>query len=365
MMPNSLFTSNSEDVEDLFMKRLTHIVCLIVSVALTGYLFVHVSYMYRGYTRLMGFYGLKDNTIDVAFVGTSVTFSTFMPMEAWNEYGMAAYDYCTNVQFENSLRHSIKEVMKTQSPKLLLVDVAPFLSQSSAETTYGEEEQFLKCNIDSMPYSLNRAQLIREINRERQGDLYSYLYYTFDICRYHTNEPSIEQWNNACNDVNRGYGFLPRNEGAVVNMDSLLYDDGAEKPLEGQHAVYLEELLADVDRLDCEVIFYCAPIRFVKEYEDECFRKNYIKRILGERGYVFWDLSTEVETIGLDYEYDFWSYDHFDSLGAEKATKYLAKRILDSYDIPDRRTDPRYADWHEDYQTWIDVKGDYNDQDRQ
>lgn len=348
------------------MKRVFRIISLAVSLALTGYLFVHVSYMHRGYTRLMGFHGLKDNTIDVAFVGTSVTFSSFMPMEAWNEYGMAAYDYCTNTQLENALRYSVREVMKTQSPKLLMIDVAPFLVQHSPEVVADEDDPdlLIKYNIDSMPYSLNRAKLIGEINREKEGDLYSYLYYTFDICRYHSNRPSVGQWNNSCNDVNRGYGYLSRNGASVVNTDHFFKDDGTEEPLEGRHAVYLEQLLSDMDRLNCEVVFYCAPAYFMEDRKDECFRKNYIKRVVEERGYVFWDLSAEVETVGLDYEYDFWSYNHFDSLGAEKVTRYLAKRIVDTYEIPDRRDDPRYENWHNDYQDWIGMKGDYNEQDR-
>lgn len=346
------------------MKKISRVMCLVLSIVLTGYLFIQVSYMHRGYTRLMGFYGLEDNTIDVAFVGTSVTFSSFMPMEAWNEYGVAAYDYCTNVQFENSLRHSVREIMKTQSPKVILIDIAPFLMQNNAETSAGGDDLFIKYNIDSMRYSLNRLQLIQEINRDKSGDIYSFLYYNFDICRYHTNELWTGQYNNAFNDVNRGYGYLRRNKGAIVDPDSFLYDDGTEKPLEGQHAVYLEELLSDMDRLDCEVIFYCAPLRFVREREDEYPRKNYMKRIIEERGYVFWDLSTEVETIGLDYESDFWSDNHFDSLGAEKVTGYLSKRIVESYEIPDRRGDERYANWHEDYERWVMLKEEYNEQDR-
>lgn len=346
------------------MKRLSRLACLIVSIGLTGYLFVQVSYMCRGYTNLMGFYGLEDNTVDVVFVGTSVTFSTFMPMEAWNTYGMAAYDYCTNVQFENSLRHSVREIMKTQSPKLLLIDIAPFMMQHSAGTSAGEDDLYIKYNIDSMPYSVNRMQLIQEMNREKKGNLYSFLYYNFDICRYHTNKLSIGQYNNACNDANRGYGYLNRNGGAVVDKNSFLYDDGAEKPLEGQHAIYFEKLLEDTDGLECEVVFYCAPIRFPKGREDEYLRKNYMKRIIEEQGYVFWDLSTEEERICLDYENDFWSYNHFDSLGAEKVTNYLAKKIVDSYDIPDRRKDARYANWHEDYKTWVMLKKEYNEEDR-
>lgn len=342
------------------MKKIYRMVCLAAGLALTGYLFIQVSYMHRGYTRLMGFYGMEENTIDVVFVGTSVTFSSFMPMEAWHEYGMAAYDYCTNVQFENSLRYSVREIRKTQSPKLMLIDIAPFIMQHSAGTCAGEEDRNIKYNIDSLPYSLNRLQLVREINEEKGGDLYSFLYYYFDICRYHTNGIDIKRYNNALPDVTRGYGYLCRKE---IDKDSFLYDDGEEMPLEGQHAVYLDQLLTEAEDLDCEVVFFCAPARFVRERGDEYLRKNYIKRIIEERGYVFWDLSSEVEAIGLDYDTDFWSDNHFDSLGAEKVTGYLAKRIVDSYDIPDRRNDERYAGWHEDYREWMAVKAQYNEED--
>lgn len=322
--------------------------------------------MHRGYTRLMGFYELEENTVDVVLVGTSVTFSSFMPMEAWNEYGIAAYDYCTNVQFENSLRHSVKEIMKTQTPKLIIIDIAPFISQHSAGefSDLKNRDTFIKYNIDSMSYSFNRMQLVHEINQESNGDMYSFLYYFFDICRYHTNNPSLEQYDNAYNDVNRGYGYLGKNEGATLDKSTFLHDDGKEKALEGCHEAYLGDLLSYTDQLECDVVFYCAPVLFADDRGiDQYARKNYIKRVVEDRGYVFWDLSTDVETIGLDYDNDFWNINHFDSLGAEKITKYLSKRIVDTYDIPDRRKDIQYSKWNEDYQNWISVKEEYNNQD--
>ncbi len=339
------------------MKKIYRIVCLIMTVILTGYLFVCISYMHRGYTRLMGFYGLEDNTADVVFIGTSVTFSSFMPMEAWNEYGMAAYDYCTNVQFENSLRHSVKEVMKTQTPQLLMIDIAPFLRNHRA----GRYPEYIDYNIDSMKYSLNRLALVYEINQEIEGDFFSFLNYYFDINRYHTNTASVKQLNNSCNDVNRGYGYLEKNGGAALDTLSLVQDDGSEVPLEGYDETYFRELLKELGELDCDVVFYCGPVLFVMV--EEYGHKNYIKRVVEESGYVFWDFSTELDQVGLDYENDFWSHDHFDSLGAEKVTKYLAEKILASYDIPDRRNDERYEGWHEDYLQWITLKAEYNGQD--
>lgn len=64
----------------------------------------------------------------------------------------------------------------------------------------------------------------------------------------------------------------------------------------------------------------------------------------------------------MDQNTDFWNYYHFDSLGAEKVTRYLAERITNSYDIPDRRCGAAYANWAEDYQKWQALKDEYNTQ---
>lgn len=65
---------------------------------------------------------------------------------------MVACNYCTNVQFENSLRYSVKEVMKTQSPRLMLIDIAPFMYEHDVTYAYAHEpdnaELFVKYNVD-------------------------------------------------------------------------------------------------------------------------------------------------------------------------------------------------------------------------
>lgn len=340
--------------------------CIVIAILITGYLFIHVSYAHRGYARLMGFYDLKKDSVDVVFVGTSVTFSSFMPMEAWNQYGMVACNYCTNVQFENSLRYSVREVMKTQSPQLMLIDIAPFMYEHDVTYAYAHEpsnaELFAKYNIDSMKYSMDRLALTSEIVRDMDGSFLDlFFHYFFDIYRYHEKMPIADQWDNAVNDVSRGYGYLPKNGGAVFDAAAFPVDDGSEKALEGHHAEYFQNLLKEVSRLDCDVVFFCAPVYFAGN--DEFARKNYVKRVVEEQGYTFWDCSKDVAEIQLDPSTDFWSYDHFDSLGAEKVTHYLAERIVNSYDIPDRRGDAAYANWTEDYQTWQALKDGYNAQD--
>ena len=195
---------------------------------LTAFLFIHISYMCRGYDRLMSFYGEREDSMDVVFVGTSVTFSAIAPMDLWDAFGIPACVYATNMQFENAMTYSVREVMKTQSPKLLMVDIAPFVAgchPASEEWDETNRALFTKFNLDSMKYSFGRTALTWECVRAQGGDLYDFLYYLFDIGRYHTDGMKKRQWDNAFYDVNHGFQYLSRN--STVSKSSASSFSGA------------------------------------------------------------------------------------------------------------------------------------------
>ncbi len=323
------------------------------------------TYMLRGYTRLFGFYQLDKNSVDVVFVGTSVTFSSFMPMEAWHDYGMVAYDYCTNMQMENALRYSLADIERTQSPKVIMVDMVPFMyGHYAGNETWDEEnrELVIKYNLDSRRYTLDRFALVNEINTDRQGSFADYWYYFFDISRYHTNRYVLDHYDNAEKDVNRGYFHLVHNASEVFRLEDAVSDVGSIVPIGERDQYYLDKLLEKAGKMDCEVVFYCPPV-YVKE-EDYYGKKNYLKEYIEERGFTFADFSGDMEKIGLDCATDLWSCDHFDSLGAEKVTRFLCDYLLSNYDIPDRRGDDRYSYMNRDYVAWEEIKTGYEEEDR-
>ena len=62
-------------------RKLRRLVSAILTLLLFVYLFVHISYTYRGYEMQTEFYGIPKNSLDVVFFGTSITFSGILPME--------------------------------------------------------------------------------------------------------------------------------------------------------------------------------------------------------------------------------------------------------------------------------------------
>ena len=345
--------------------RVKRIITVIVGTILMISSVICSTYMLRGYTRLCGYYDLDPNSVDVVFVGTSVTFTAFMPMEAWKDYGIVSYNYSTNVQFENAMRYSLVDVERSQNPKLIMVDIAPFLYEHYAgnEDWSDEDHQlFIKYNLDSRNYTLDRFALVNEINRDMHGSFSDYWYYFFDISRYHTREFAFERYDNAEKDVGRGYGYLEHNKGDVWGLDRAVYDDGSTVKLKEQEQYYLDKLLETAKKMDAEVVFFCAPIYFWRQ--DQPAKKNYMRDYIEEQGFAFADFSNDIDEIGIDYKTDLWNVNHFDALGAEKVTKYLCEYLVNNYDIPDRRGDEKYAEWDSDYAEWEVIKTEYEETDR-
>lgn len=347
-------------------KTVRQTVCILLTILLTAWGFVHLSYMCRGYDKLMTFYGMEKDSCDTVFIGTSTTFSGIMPMDLYEQQGITSCIYATNMQFENSLKYSIREVLKTQKPKLLVIDIAPFVSghhpAARGEDWHPENrELFIKFNIDSMKYSPGRAALVHEIADAVDADLPRRIYYHLDISRYHTNTPDRKHFDNAQYDIGKGFQYLSHDAGGKTVPEELGADDGSSMPLPETERRYLDELADEVRKLDCEVLFVFLPVYCNGEGWQ---RKNYTGEYLQSRGFAFHDFSREMEALGIDPATDFWGYNHLDSLGAAKATKRIGEYLAEHYELPDRREDPACAWWTKELESWHKIKASNDDYDR-
>ncbi len=354
-------------------KTVFRITGVVMCVILTFYLLIHVTYCLRDYTNLMGFYDLPKDKADVVFVGTSVTLSTFMPMQAWEEYGMACADYCTNGMMETTMPYAVRDVMRTQKPKLLMIDIAPFMyghyagnpnwTRNNGVDAGDYIYEFSKCNLDAKRYYLDRFSQVYEINRDRGGTFTDYWFWFFDIARCHNKKFKIDQFFNTMHDVNKGYVHLPHNEGGYTDPAEFVDEDGSVTAITGWDLKYLDKLADTVKSLDSDtqVVFYCAPVFFVRR--NDIGRKNFIREYMAANGLNFVDFTPDRETIGIDPETDLWGLDHYDALGAAKVTEHLCKYIDENHDIPDRRGDADYSYWADDVAAWDELYKGYVEKD--
>ena len=347
-----------------FSGRRAGILLRVISGALLfSFLFIQLSYIHRGYDRMMRFYGLPENRLDAVVVGTSSTFTSFMPMEAWNREGIASAVCATNMQFEGTLPHTLREIRKYQVPKLWVIDLMPFIRGHYAGFSgwnEGDRNLNIRYNVDSMRWSLNRTALIHEICEDFGLGLKEELYYNFDAARYHMTRPDLSHFNNAVRDLNYGFQHLQKEGGEPFDPAGMVAGTEKECAPGETELKNLEKLLSEAEKLrgeGAEVVFLCQPVWF--ETEDEAGRKNYLCRVCGERGFAVWDLTEEREAAGLDPAADYRDFLHFDSLGSLKVTELILGRMKKTGLLPDRRQDPEYASWNADFAAWSELRGGY------
>ncbi|MCR5310799.1 MAG: hypothetical protein K6E32_05200, partial [Lachnospiraceae bacterium] len=116
------------------MKNRTGFIKRIVSVAVfTAVLFCAVLYTYNvlRWKDTTGDYlssleQLKNtpkNSIDVVFVGSSHVYCDIYPCFLWEKFGIAAFDMSVSGQDKDSSYYQLKNLLKTQRPKVVCVDV--------------------------------------------------------------------------------------------------------------------------------------------------------------------------------------------------------------------------------------------------
>ena len=316
----------------------------VVFLLIFAYLFVHISYMVRGelasvQDNLSGFYALEEDSLDVVFIGSSGMFTAFMPEEAWEKYGFASYDFGINAMGSDTMSDAIREIMKTQSPQLLVIDVNPFIVKQRAKDM---DEKLVRFNTDGYHYSVDRLHMIYE-NVSDDEDKLSYY---FDIIKYHENPFIWKHFFAAYPFTNKGYAFFAWGAGtepAVLTEERVA--------LEKEYDADLNDLLDECDRLNTEILFIYFPFGKYQR-EDSIPNVNYIGDRVEAAGYSFLDCLMFRDQFQLDYGKDYCNGGHFDIYGAEKVTDVVGGYLQEHYHLPDRREDPAYAQWNDDLCEW-------------
>ena len=146
------------------MKKIVTVIRVICFLVILGVLFFFVTEIlkdkrvegeYNVTTKVKGFYAEPDDSLDFVFVGSSQMYADIAPAVLWNEYGITSYDFCANEQPLWISYYYIKEALKHQKPKAIVLDVF---------TVYGEDyeaEGVNHINLDDLPWSMNKMNAIR------------------------------------------------------------------------------------------------------------------------------------------------------------------------------------------------------------
>lgn len=195
-------------------------------------------------------YNTEENLIDVVFVGSSHVYAGVNVALLWEQYGMSAFDMAVSGQDKDSAYHNLVEVLKTQSPQVVCVDMY-------ALTFDGHEIQGnIYRNMLSMDISQNSIELVQEyIDEEEQQD------YILRWPIIHTRYRELKRYDFDTYDRNlfgRGES-MNWNVGWAQEVSWEILSDSSENPLSEKNREWLEKLAALAEEEEFELVFFLAP----------------------------------------------------------------------------------------------------------
>lgn len=272
----------------------------------------------NGYgTDIIDFYKQDKNSIDILYLGSSHAYSSFNPYLIEEETNLNGYVFATQQQPIWITYYYLKEALKNQKPKYVVLDVHMAVVQN---LDYAEE-QVNRDAIDKMKMSRNKIDVIgASVEKDKMS-------YYLNIIKYHSRYKELN-WNdfktlffNYSID-NKGYIALPE-EDYIFEYDNIVITDDILK-ISAKNEDYLNKIIEITKDNDIQVILVKTPAKYT---EDEYKKLNHINNIADENKIPFINYIKNINSLNLDFEKDFYDEGHLNENGSKKLSVTFSKLI--------------------------------------
>lgn len=293
------------------------------------------------------YYHFPDDSFDVVFLGTSITYSGFYPMQLWHDYGITSFNLGSANQTIPMSYYLIEEAIEKHSPKLIVLDCSMILEQKEVYAT-----PYLHFVTDNMPYfSPYRFKMFMNLAKHQ------YQEFLIPFVAYH------DQFENLKKDKRlmllSKYPLGARVRNSVYEEEFFEKHEIDRNVKLGQPA--LEYLLKIKKLCDDKHVSLCltqlpfiSPGKSVsQEYYDERRSAAYMVGEFAEQNdMVFYNFVDDIDKIGI-VKGDTTDGEHLNVRGGTKMTRYFAENVLVNYQLPDHRDDSRYDFMDKAYEEYL------------
>ena len=263
----------------------------------------------------------EENTIDVLFIGSSLTYCNIIPAVFWEETGLTAWDVTGPELTVPGAYHYLRQALKTQSPQAVFIEISAVL--------YPRHTGFTKTVIGQMPWGRDRIEMIiSEAEPENRLGL------IFPLFFYHSrwSELSRDDISVFCDgygtDMSAGYTYLNQYrvpEGYVERTDSGKDAQNNERNLQ-----YLLKIAQVCREAGITPVFYESPAASTmpRSLMDPVY-----EALSAIEGAVVVNFNDHRDAIGAALEGDYYDPLHYNAVGAEKFSRFLAGWVTENLDL--------------------------------
>lgn len=319
---------------------------LLTTLFLQNYVLCHIDH---NKLRVDGFYLEDGNSLDVVLTGASETYTGFSPGLAYEKFGFTSYPYATAAATAGASLTQVKEIVRTQNPKLILIEINPFIYPDDRNE---KNEASIRKYIDNVPLNENKIEYIENLNPEHKEEYY------FPLIKNHDtwgDYPGGLKFLGALIQQHfRGYTLLKGYKSNIgkcedndVFINQKLINDNTEADLTPFSEQKLRELLQYGKDNNIKYVFFRAPhLEREIDYEYFCM-SNRVGKIVESYGYDFINFEHDPVTMGYKPEM-YYNIQHLNAYGSAMFTEYLGKILVDKYGIGESElTSAQQRHWEE------------------
>ena len=303
-----------------------------------------------GICSMLHYYRQPQDTVDVLVVGTSIGYAGVNTNVLWEEYGIAAYDLCSAEQPFWVTYYQLKEALKTQRPKVILLDAKPAIYTQD----YGKKGRIILSTYGILSPE-NRIGAIRA-SLEDPGKLRDYLL-MFPVLHngYSKIEPEMLAFPPDNGERGQNWkGFIEVDTVEQHSRPSLVWNS-VRRNINEREEEYVRKIFELAKQEGIPLFIVCMPN---PDYANDHMYMNYLWSLAKEYGAS--GLEDEVGInyndpklrFGLRYSSCFADWQHLNVKGSVIFSRRLGEDLKARYDLPDRRGDGNYASWQAAADEW-------------
>ncbi len=315
------------------LKTAALLLCLVLSLALVQRLLVPKYITENEEGVLAGEYYADAGDNDVLFIGDCEVYSNFSPVTLWQEYGITSVIRGTPQQLIWHSYYMLEDTLRHETPKVVVFNVF------SMRYDKPQSEAYNRLALDGMRWSPVKARAVKASMAEGE----SFISYVFPLLRFHS------RWSELSGE---DFRYLFRSEplshnGYVMRVDT--------KPVEflPDPVPLADYAYSDVDWEYLDRIRTCCEehgVTLLLIKSASCYPHWYpewdaqIADYAEKYGLTYVNFLDHADETGIDYTED--TYDaglHLNLSGAEKASRWFGKLLLEQPGVTDRRGDTALA----------------------
>ena len=294
-----------------------------------------VTFDYDTTRKVEGFYAEEKASLDFVFIGSSQMFTSVVPAVLWEEYGITSYDFGANEQPMYLSYYYIREALKYQNPKAIVLEVSYCDAKDYAT------EGVHHINLDDLRMGPVKLEAVFDIIPA--GERIPYL---FELAKYHETWTDLDRASLKYLTGNRHNpykGYTPSTEGFAdggkFNEDISRVTDTAElAPLSREYLIKIINLCKEKG---VDLLFLKTPNDHIQNQP----AYNAVAELADENGIPYLDLNKQMA-----------GQLHNHVFHAETITRRIGQWLTSLYEVEDKRENPDYAAWHEDAQYYYRYK---------